>query len=709
MEAPLIKKTGIRDLVIYDKLPEISQMILNHRKSAIVADTGSGKSLGIVFHMANIEKKTIWVSVPTVTAARSLFYRQIELCTMARIPITIGYAAEGEKNYDDNCQIVYGTSGHWRRKFLSMHQKNNHWNFYTKLPDIFMLDEIHIGSMDNDILLAIFDQLNTNLENNKIGKEIPRLVLSSATYHKEKYPDIPMIKIPVPSFPIDIKYHIKYYEVVEEEYLLNDIIDEIIRFHKEDPGIKLGHFLVFVSGSPEVDFIVDELYKHFRKFDTIVSDYNSDNLDNSNNDIIDEYYDEKVLILPAYAKLRKDDLDLIYKSVDKDIRKIIIATNVAETSITIPDVGLVIDSMLEKTSGTSQSGGNSLATQKIYQDSANQRKGRTGRNCPGICYRMITEEKYNEIKAYRPPEIQRVPLHNMILELLVSHFNPADLLKKYVDIQRIIDAVDLLIRINILEKPIDNNLPIVKDIGNFIVKFPLSVRNGAFLYHWIKNKNELYPGVVISAIIERYGPSYIWWPNEKKTPQDELILFRRKMFELYGDDNELISMCKIWNRMMAKIRGIFATREMIYDYCSNNFLNAKKIYEVIICVRQCIERLPNMELGNFSEKNIINTAIPLLISSYPDKLFSKWHGNKYILNEISSAHVLDTKRTISAKDSNFILSLAEITIITSRGKISLISIGIPYTKIIIYNNILSMIQKYYNITLDIINYILKFL
>src|SRR5690606_5428832 len=110
-------------------------------------------------------------------------------------------------------------------------------------------------------------------------------------------------------------------------------------------------------------------------------------------------------IIPAFGALKQEDIAMIYKQTAPTERKIVIATNIAEMSITITDVGHVIDTMVEKRAETSQSGGFRLSTHYISKDSAKQRAGRTGRTRSGICYRLSTQERYESLEEHRPPEI----------------------------------------------------------------------------------------------------------------------------------------------------------------------------------------------------------------------------------------------------------------------------------------------------------------
>ena len=666
-----------QQLVIFPELPKIAEMIRDNQRCAVVAATGSGKSLGLPYWIAAVMNMRVWISVPTRAAAYSLHQRQIEIC--AGNGIKIGYAAKGDKHYDENCQIVYATTGHWRRKFMAMHQKDQSWKLHLGMPDFFILDEVHTGTCDNDVLLAMFDQLHNSSKLVGLTQNVPSLILATATYDSQKYPEIPHKEVPVKSFPVETLYHHRDYSMKDEADLWEDIADKVAQEHRNDPELAEGHFLIFADGAPEVDQLVDLLY---RRLSHEVS--NTEYADDSDSDVEDvqSVLDENLLILPAYSGLQREDLRKIFEPVPAGVRMIVVATNVAETSLTIPGVGYVFDSMLEKSGGTSPSGGSSLVTQRIYRDSADQRKGRTGRDRAGRCYRFMTANTFSTIPATRPPEIQRIPLDSVLLEVLSNHFEPVQLLKNYVSEERIESCMKLLHRLEVISEPIPGEIPTVHESGTFVSRYPLSVRNGCFLYWWLRNQGDIYQGVVLASLIECFGPSYIWWPNHRKTSQEQMTQFHHQMMALYGSENELAAYCKVWNLLMAKVRGMNADYYKISNYCRQKSLNHKKILELISTIRQCLHKHDPRDIrySGFNEEAVVKSAISFLKKAYSDRVYERYglfHPAKY-MNPISrNLFSLDTKRNLSKAEPNSLVSLAEITLVTAKGTVAIISINVP--------------------------------
>jgi len=170
--------------------------------------------------------------------------------------------------------------------------------------------------------------------------------------------------------------------------------------------------------------------------------------------------------LPAYSTLDSEELHLIHSPSPNGERKIIIATNIAESSITIEGLGVVIDCMQCKEAVASASGAIRLETVQITKSSSQQRLGRVGRTSPGICYRLISQNDYEKLESHRQPEIERIPLHNTVMEFLKFNIDP-------IDQHRVAESIQLLTRLGMLEEK--GGMQIVTACGNFAPTVPLGV------------------------------------------------------------------------------------------------------------------------------------------------------------------------------------------------------------------------------------------
>lgn len=657
----------LSELPIATRLEEILQTIQVCRtkripQCTIVAPTGTGKSLGVPNVLAKAGLR-VCISVPTITAAISLWQRQKQILADEGVTdIQVGYSVEGEKHYSKECKIVYATSGHWRRKLLGLHNASvggkMTWRDLT-FCDVFILDEAHTRTVDNDIILDLITHAR------KTGRRVPLLCQASATLGAQYEnrigapvkPDqrCPMITIDVKSYPIRIEYFGRDFEIDDSEIYVA-IVERVKRSPEEE-----GDILIFVHGSDPIEKLISwlEPLKGFA-------------------------------VVPAYSALTKEEISKIYAPVPKGIRKIVIATNIAESSITIPGIGCVLDTLMEKRAISNASGGKALQTMLISQQSADQRKGRTGRDRPGTCVRFCRDVTFDELEPARPAEITRVPLEFTILEVLSAGFDPSELFGVHeprVPIEKIETSMALLRELELIDP---NNSVTPK--GTFAATLPLSVRNSALLYRWILDKKPIHPAVVYLALIECYGPSYVWVPRSVRNEGivDEHMA---SYFEKYRSWNELAAFARIWNDMIEEV-GLTAPGWKIENYCRESSLHGKKILEVRALIRQITSALgefsimtgpgqstaPAVEMARFEEETMLRELIPYFSTIYANKIYRRMPmgRGRYINPTCMATASLNTRAVICSVDQlNQVIALASMTITGKKGSFDLISLYLP--------------------------------
>ena len=659
---------------IAQHLPKIVDLISSHATVAIVAPTGSGKSVGIPAAIA-ARGARCFVTVPTRTAAISLaeYQRSLQLAVALGTDISteasakqdpnlqnnimklVGYAAEGNVNYGPDTLIAYVTGGHARRKMLSYFSKGvaTHIDFC----DVLMVDEVHAGSLDNTVIISLWQKAAAS------QVSVPRLVTASAT-------PVPIIIEPTPvlytvdlvAFPIEFKYLDKDIEIDDPSGILYiEAATIAANIHRTTP-IDTGHILIFAPGSAEVERVASALKELLK----------------------DPIAGKSADIIPAFGALKPDDIALIYKQTSPNERKIVIATNIAEMSITISDVGHVIDTMVEKRPETSQSGGFRLTTRYISKDSAKQRAGRTGRTRPGVCYRMCTSAKFESLEDHRPPEIERVPIYETVMELLDVGLSPEDVIKG-VDTKRINTAVQLLNRLGMV-----TNSPtgiVVTEMGHFAPKFHISVRNAAFLWKWIQAGLPLFPGIVVAALIDSYGPSYFWIPRRKDMSVDEYNLMikdhKEKYFSKYIGYNDLETCLNMWSDLMVSIGDLNAAQWLITKWCRDNSINNKKIRELLVIVQQSVNTARRLgydvNVGPFTTQGVMTAARPVLLSVYSDVTMIHRRGAEYFNPVTREDYRLDNRDAINKLTENppkGIIALVTAEIKTQRGIFRIIGFGV---------------------------------
>lgn len=633
-------------------IPDIVTMVSSNVISSVISQTGSGKSLRIPSALAENGMKT-FVTVPTRTSAISLADFQKTLTNQK-----IGYAAEGNIRYDNETMVAYVTSGHARRKMLSYFKDGEVRDL--DFCDVLMVDEVHSGSIDTSIIIALWIKAAMS------GVTVPRLLVASATPVDINISPPPVVyEVIFEKYPIEIYYLEEDLEADSDE-LYKKSAEYAAAIHNQS-DISTGHIIVFVPGKGDVTSVMSQISK-----------------------LIDT---KNVNILPAYGTLDPENMKQIYKETPGK-RKIIVATNVAEMSITVSDVGYIIDTMMEKRSETSNSGGLRLVTTYESKDSAIQRAGRTGRTRSGVCYRLCTVEKYNSLEQHRPPEIERVPIHEQVLELIDVGLSPDEILTVS-NPQRITDSIKLLNQLGMVVYENGGNARIT-DIGKFAPRFPLSVRNAAFLWNWIQSELPIFPGVVTINIIDTYGPSYFWLPrrgNDEslKDYNEKIVKYKKEFFDKYRGYSDLETSLNMWSDLIKLDNRpdrykVIIEKRISTVWAKTNSINNKKIIELINNTNQCVETLIRLgytvNKGLFTPVNVIKAARPIFLNIYP-MLQASTYGSNYINKETGEKYILDSRDAVNKfteDPPSAIISLISAEIKSRRGAVRIVSFALDTDK-----------------------------
>ena len=664
----------VEQLPIYSYLPHVLRNVNEYERSCVKAATGVGKSLGIPFYLAHKTGARVCVSVPTRAAAHALYNRMTEIIIQAGVDLTVGYAAEGEVHYDFNTKIVYGTAGHWNRKLQGLYSVRKTWP-NINFCDVFICDEIHTGDVDTSLICLLLDDAQRK------GIKIPKIIYASATFDLEKYP-YPSVDVPIKSHPVEIKYD-------ESEIDRNEIVQWIVSKVNLLLTTTTGDILVFCAGAEDVESVLD----NFRNI-------------------------EGLRALPAYSALKKEEIDLIFTSSTD--RTLIVATNIAESSITIPYIAIVIDSMMEKRAGTSMMGGSSLVLSLISKNSADQRKGRTGRNCPGVCYRMCSKAFFDQLETERPLEISRVPLYNILLSLFASGFDPIEILSSTVDIESLRNEIKLLKTLELIVgyddsyhcdrqvsdfesyyefskyyeqdklKSIKNSIKAVRvtEMGSFVHKFSLSAKLGVVMYKWLMNNpgHNAYACIVILSIIESYGPSYLWFPRKMGNEKPHEYTFRMKEYvdDHFADfigETDLETYTNVWVAYL-NYCPFMPDMNTMKRFSRINSLNFKKMWELNHTIRRCIKSLSYLKLPftisyvteSFDSAEMISEMRPYFLSPFKENLLTfvgiRKNRHYYARDRISPNLSLDMRNptsTLTTKGAGCMMKVIALITAEIRG------------------------------------------
>ncbi|RWS02705.1 pre-mRNA-splicing factor ATP-dependent RNA helicase DHX16-like protein [Dinothrombium tinctorium] len=371
-----------KSLPIYPFRKELIEAVRNHQVLIVEGETGSGKTTQIpqYLHEAGFTKggKKIGCTQPRRVAAMSVAAR-VATEMEVKLGNEVGYSIRFEDCTSERTIIKYMTDGMLLREFLSEPDLASY--------SVLIIDEAHERTLHTDILFGLVKD---------IARYRPdlKLLISSATLDAEKFSSFfdhsPVFRIPGRRFPVDI-----YYTKAPEADYINACVVTILQIHVTQP---LGDILVFLPGQEEIEQCVEILQERQRK---LVSKM------------------RELIIRPIYANLPTDMQAQVFEPTPPGARKVVIATNIAETSLTIDGIIYVIDpGYCKQNSFNPRTGMESLVVVPISKASANQRAGRAGRVAAGKCFRLFTAWAYqHELEENTIPEIQRVHMGNAVLML----------------------------------------------------------------------------------------------------------------------------------------------------------------------------------------------------------------------------------------------------------------------------------------------------
>jgi ATP-dependent helicase HrpA len=368
------------DILPVSEKREIIKQAINDNQVIIVAgETGSGKTTQlpkICLELGRGVSGMIGHTQPRRIAARTLATR-IASELQTEVGHSVGYKIRFSDRISPDSYIKVMTDG-----ILLAESQGDHWlNAY----DTLILDEAHERSLNIDFLLGYLKELLPKRPDLK-------LIITSATIDTERFAshfdNAPVVEVSGRTYPVEMRYRpLVDIEGERETDLVQGIIEAVDEISTLD---RHGDILVFLPGEREIREVAEALRKHHP--------INSE-------------------ILPLFARLSAAEQNRVFQTSQQ--QRIVLATNVAETSLTVPGIRYVIDPGLARMSRYSyRSKVQRLPIERISQASANQRKGRCGRIAPGVCIRLYSEEDFLSRPEFTEPEILRTNLASVILKMI---------------------------------------------------------------------------------------------------------------------------------------------------------------------------------------------------------------------------------------------------------------------------------------------------
>ncbi|CAB3398143.1 unnamed protein product [Caenorhabditis bovis] len=387
------KRTNLSMIEQRESLPifalkrKLIEAMLDNQILVVVGETGSGKTTQMTQYAVEaglVRRGKIGCTQPRRVAAMSVAKRVAEEYG-CKLGTEVGYTIRFEDCTSQDTIIKYMTDGMLLRECLI----DPDLSAYS----LIMLDEAHERTIHTDVLFGLLKAAA------KKRKDL-KLIITSATLDSVKFSEYfmeaPIFTIPGRTFPVEILYT----REPESDYLEAAHIT-VMQIHLTEPP---GDILVFLTGQEEIDTSCEVLYERMKSLGPDVPE---------------------LIILPVYGALPSEMQTRIFEPAPPGKRKVVIATNIAETSLTIDGIFYVVDpGFVKQKIYNPKSGMDSLVVTPISQAAAKQRAGRAGRTGPGKCYRLYTERAYRDEMLPTPvPEIQRTNLASTLLQLKAMGIN----------------------------------------------------------------------------------------------------------------------------------------------------------------------------------------------------------------------------------------------------------------------------------------------
>lgn len=444
--------TQRRNLPIYDIKFELLETLAKSYTNIIMGETGSGKTTQLpqFLHEENYDKEgAICITQPRRVAAITIAKRVAEEMN-CKIGTLVGYSVRFEEMCSKNTKIKFVTDGMLLRDVL-------HDRLLLKYKYI-LLDEAHERTVNTDVLFGILKSIQ---KKRRLKNKLPlHLIIMSATMdisNFKTYFNAPALYVEGRQHQINIQ-HVKVNKPITDYVSASlTFMVKVHRMAKEQEDI-----LIFLTGQEEIDFAI-KLIENFKTFEEFPS-----------YPVLKAY--------PLYAALPYQKQLQVFAKTPPGERKVIVSTNIAETSVTIPGIKYVIDSGRVKVrTYNPRSGFDELKVCKISQSQSMQRAGRAGRECPGVCYRIYTNQEFVDMPFNTQPEILRTNLCSTVLKLLaikiknVINFDFMDKPK----VENLHQALDQLKSLKAIEE-VDGSL-VLTDLGRKMSLFPLEPRYAKLL------------------------------------------------------------------------------------------------------------------------------------------------------------------------------------------------------------------------------------
>ena len=528
------KKNDFYKLPVYSQRQRILDSLEKNQVVIVESPTGSGKTtqLPIILHEAGYaEKGVIGITQPRRIAAVSVC-KFIAGQLDCKVGGYVGYKMRFEDETSHETKLKILTDG-----TLLQEMKSDRW---LSRYSVIMIDEAHERTLNIDFILGLLKEILPNRPDLKV-------IISSATLNPEVFRNFfngaPIVSIDTPVYPVKVYYTPPPVEN-NEEILISYIVSTVEKIMHENAG----DILIFCTGEKMIKDTVSRLYRSSVK--------------------------SELYILPLYGRLGSSEQEKVFDPPPRGLTKVVVSTNVAETSVTIDGISAVIDTGLAKMNYYNpKTFTSALVEKKISRASADQRKGRAGRTKPGICYRLYSEESYKSREKFTREEIYRTDLAEVILrmaELEIKDFQSFPFIsppsnegiRGAVEALRLLDAIDST-----------NSLT---ETGRKMVPYPLMPRHARMIVEAITRYPDVLKEVIITAAFLSTNSPFLLPQGEEMEARKAHHSFRSEKF---GDFASYLNL--YWDYFDAKNK----------DKFSEHYYLDKKIMDEILAITEQLEEI----------------------------------------------------------------------------------------------------------------------
>ena len=577
------KPTYPEALPVSQRVEDIKRAIDKHQVVIVAGETGSGKTTQLPKICLDVGRGVygkIGHTQPRRVAAHTVAHRIAEELG-TKLGESVGYQVRFTDQTSDQTHIKVMTDG----ILLSETQNDRFLEEY----DTLIIDEAHERSLNIDFLLGYIKRILPKRPDLKV-------VITSATIDVERFSkhfgNAPVIEVSGRTFPVEVFYRPP--ELISksedsDELMYVGVVETLQEIRQLEKRQKTpGDVLVFLSGEREIR----ELAHRIRKADM-------------------KGYE----VLPLYSRLSVAEQNRVFESHSG--RRIVLATNVAETSLTVPGIRYVIDPGFARISRYSvRSKVQQLPVEAISQASANQRKGRCGRVSEGVCFRLYSEADFLSRPEFTEPEILRTNLGSVILQMLNLKLGQVE---KFPFIERpeqrqINDGYQLLLEL----QAVDGKRMITKS-GRQMAKLPIDLRLGRMLLEASK-RGSLNEVITIVSALAVQDPRER--PHEHQQASDE------KHREFWDEKSDFIALLNLWNHLEEQRQAL--TNNQFRKYCRSRFVSYVRYLEWRENHRQLTLMARELKLranGKVSDYDGIHIA---LLSGLLGNIGEKHEENEYL-------------------------------------------------------------------------------